>query len=234
MAAQGPQEAAGVSNRSTWEYYDLRSLQRPPGIDNAVAYWQGLGVPCTSGDVAAEAAEVEKLLRSLPPATFLDVGCGPGTFTGMLAGRGVALDQSANAVARVARDHEHAVPVRGDAMALPFAAGSFDRALVSHLYGLLLPDEAGVLMDETLRIAPEVLILDAGRPDGVASEEWQDRTLPDGSAHRVFRRHFKASELTSEVGGQAVFAGSFYVMVLAGVEVAGAVSRCSGRWRSPR
>lgn len=202
-----------MSNRSTWEYYDLRSLQRPPGISNAVTYWQGLGVPCTTEEVFAEATEVETVLRSLPPATFLDVGCGPGTFTGMLSGDGVALDQSANAVAKVALDHPHAAPVRGDAMALPFRSGSFDRALVSHLYGLLEPGEARPVLGEARRVARVTLILDAGRPEGVAAEEWQDRTLPDGSRHAVFRRHFDAEALASEVGGSVVFAGSFYVIV---------------------
>lgn len=206
-----------MSHRAIWEYYDRRSLQRTPGIDNAVAYWQGLGVACTAEQVAAEAAEVERLLRSLKPADFLDVGCGPGTFTGMLAGRGIALDQSANALSRVAREHSHASPVRGDALQLPFRGSSFDRALISHLYGLLQSRESAALLAEVRRVAPEVTILDAGRPDGVAGEEWQDRSLPDGSHHRVFRRHFRAEDLASEVGGRAVFAGSFYVMVTVGI-----------------
>jgi len=207
-----------VTNRATWEYYDRRSLQRPPGVQNAVVYWQGLGVSCSAEDVALEADEVVAILRSLPPATFLDVGCGPGTFTGTLPGTGVALDQSPNALARVLVDHPRAAPVRGDAMALPFRRGSFDRALVSHLYGLLQPHEARALLGEVRRIAREVVILDAGRPLGVTPEEWQQRSLPDGSEHRVFRRHFGADELAAEVGGRVVFAGSFYVIVVVGVD----------------
>lgn len=202
-----------MSIRSTWEYYDKRSLQRAPGIDNAVAYWQGLGVECTAEEVSAEADAVAAHLRALPPASFLDAGCGPGTFTGVLAGTGVALDQSANALARVAAEHPDAAPVRGDAMALPFASGSFDRALVSHLYGLLRDGEAGRLLSELRRVSGEVVILDAGRPDGVAAEELQDRTLPDGTRHTVFRRHFLAVELADEVEGSVDFAGRFYVIV---------------------
>lgn len=204
-------------NRSIWEYYDRRSVQRMPGVDNAVTYWQGLGVACTSDEVAAEASEVERLVRSLPPARFLDVGCGPGTFTGMLAGAGVAFDQSANAVSRAAREHGDAVPVRGDALELPFDRSSFDRALVSHLYGLLQSDDSSTLLAEVCRVAREVVILDAGRPEGVAPEQWQDRTLPDGSEHRIYRRHFEAQELASEVRGTTIFAGSFYVIVAVGV-----------------
>lgn len=206
-----------MTNRATWEYYDKRSLQRPPGVGNAVTYWQGLGVPCSAEDVGLEADEVVACLRSLPPTTFLDVGCGPGTFTGTLPGWGVALDQSFNALARVVVDHPRTPPVRGDAMALPFCPRSFGRALVSHLYGLLQPREARALLGEVRRIAGEVVILDAGRPAGVAAEEWQQRTLPDGSEHQVFRRHFRADELAAEVGGRVVFAGSFYVIVLVGM-----------------
>lgn len=216
-----------MSNRATWEYYDKRSLQRPPGVDNAVVYWQGLGVPCSTEDVVNEADEVVARLRSLPPATFLDVGCGPGTFTGTLAGTGVALDQSANALARVVADHPHVPAVRGDAMALPFGRLPFDRALVSHLYGLLQAREAQSLLGEVRRIAGEVVILDAGRPAGVAAEEWQRRTLPDGSEHQVFRRHFRADELAAEVGGSVVFAGSFYVIVLVGAPDAADVHTCA-------
>lgn len=204
---------AGEGNRSTWEYYDLRSLQRPPGVGNAVAYWQGLGVPCTSDDVAAEAARVEAELRALPPGRSLDVGCGPGTFTGFIGEEVVAIDQSHNAVVK-ARERFPSTPVlRGDAMSLPFATGSFDVALVSHLYGLLVPGEALDLMDEASRVASEVVIVDAGRPAGVAAEEIQERDLPDGSHHQVFRRHFEADGLAHEVGGRVVFGGSFYVVV---------------------
>lgn len=206
MARQG--------NRSTWEYYDLRSLQRPPGVDNAVAYWRGLGVPCDQDDVAAEAARVEAALDRLPPGRSVDVGCGPGTFTGLIPGHVVAMDQSRNAVVKVRERFPSTPVVRGDAMALPFATGSFDRALVSHLYGLLLPAEALHLMDEVSRVAREVVIVDAGRPTGVAAAEMQERDLPDGSRHRVFRRHFDAGELAREVGGEVVFGGSFYVLVV--------------------
>ena len=206
MARQG--------NRSTWGYYDLRSLQRPPGISNAVAYWQGLGVPCAPDDVASEAALVEEALSRLPPGISLDVGCGPGTFTGLIPGAVVAVDQSYNAVAKVRERFPRTPVVRGDAMALPFAAGAFDRALVSHLYGLLLPEEALTLTKEVSRVAGETVIVDAGRPGGVAAEEIQVRTLPDGSRHEVFRRHFEAGELAREVGGRVVFGGSFYVVVV--------------------
>jgi hypothetical protein len=57
-----------------------------------------------------------------------------------------------------------------------------------------------------------VVILDAGRPDGVAAEEWQDRSLPDGSRYRIYRRHFDPDILASEIDGTVLFTGSFYVL----------------------
>jgi hypothetical protein len=82
-----------------------------------------------------------------------------------------------------------------------------------HLYGLLLPDEGEVLLTEARRVAREVLILDAGRPEGVRAAEWQERTLEDGKPYRIFRRHFAARLLASEIGGNVIFDGNFYVLV---------------------
>ncbi len=44
--------------------------------------------------------------------------------------------------------------------------------------------------------------------------EWQERTFAtDGKPYRVFRRHFDAKTLASEVGGAVLFDGDFYVLV---------------------
>jgi hypothetical protein len=37
--------------------------------------------------------------------------------------------------------------------------------------------------------------------------------LHDGKPYRVFRRHFDAKTLASEVGGAVLFDGDFYVLV---------------------
>ena len=79
--------------QSLWKYYDRWAAEGVRGLANAHAYWTGLGLPVDTGEIAAEAAEVERRLRSLDPTTFIEVGCGPGTFTSMLAGTGVALDR---------------------------------------------------------------------------------------------------------------------------------------------
>jgi hypothetical protein len=199
--------------RDLWDYYDRRVAQGVPGLANAVSYWTGLGVSCSEAQIAEEAAEVERTLRSLPAMTFLEVGAGPGTFTGMVPGSGVALDQS-QAALRTLRSRLARVPVvGGDGLRLPFQACSFGRLFASHLYGLLPIEDRTALLNEARGVASELVVLDAGRPRGVPSEHWQERTLPDGSAWRVFRRHFDAEVLAGEIGGEVLFGGRFYVIV---------------------
>jgi SAM-dependent methyltransferase len=199
--------------RSLWEYYDRRVTGRLPGSANAHAYWTGLGVTVDIEDIAAEAAQLERVLRELSAVRFVDVGAGPGTFTGYLAGTGIAIDQSRRAL-DVLRTVAPGVPVvQADATALPVPGHAFDRFFSAHLYGLLLPDERERFLAEAHRVASEVVILDAGRPQGVSAEEWQERTLPEGGRYRVFRRHFDADALAAEVGGAVLFGGQFYVLV---------------------
>jgi ubiquinone/menaquinone biosynthesis C-methylase UbiE len=103
--------------------------------------------------------------------------------------------------------------VRADAMRLPVAAKAFGRVFMSHLYGLLLPDERVALVNEASRVGHEIVILDSGRPPGVLAEQWQARTLPDGTEYPIFRRHLDVETLISEVGGEALFDGQYYVMI---------------------
>ena len=186
---------------------------RLPGLANAHAYWTGRGVTVELEDIAAEAAQLGRHLRALSAVRFVEVGAGPGTFTGYLAGRGIAIDQSRSAL-DVLRTVAPEVPViQADAAALPVPSHAFDRFFSAHLYGLLLPGERASFLAEAHRVASEVVILDAGRPLGVSAEEWQERTLPGGGRYSVFRRHFHANALAAEVGGAVLFAGQFYVLV---------------------
>ena len=199
--------------RSLWAYYDRRVTGRLPGLANAHAYWTGLGVTVEVEDIAAEAAQLERLVGELSAVRFVEVGAGPGTFTRYLAGRGIAIDQSRRAL-DILRTEAPGVPViQADATLLPLGSHAVDRYFSAHLYGLLLPDERESFLAEAHRVASEVVILDAGRPQGVNAEEWQERTLPGGDSYRVFRRHFDADALAAEVGGVVLFAGQFYVLV---------------------
>jgi SAM-dependent methyltransferase len=213
MSASRPSASSGRHRRSLWEYYDRRVTERLPGIANAHAYWSGRGVNVSIEDIVADAGELERCLRELPPARFVDVGAGPGSFTGFLPGSGLAIDQSQAALTALRTLLPHVPAVRADALRLPLADESVDRLFAAHLYGLLLPEECRDLLAEARRVAREVLILDAGRPEGVLAAEWQERTLHDGTHYQVFRRHFDAATLAAEVGGHVLFNGTFYVLV---------------------
>jgi SAM-dependent methyltransferase len=208
-----PTRTSGDDRLALWEYYDRRVTDRLPGITNAHAYWNGLGVEVCLEDIAAEAGQLERNLRELPPTRFVDVGAGPGGFTGFLPGSGLAIDQSQRALEALQAVVPRVPVVRADALHLPLADRSVDRFFAAHLYGLLQPEERRDLLAEARRVAREVLILDAGRPEGVRAAEWQERTLSDGTQYQVFRRHFDAETLAAEVGGNVLFDGNFYVLV---------------------
>jgi SAM-dependent methyltransferase len=207
-----PTRTSGDHRHALWEYYDRRVTDRLPGINNAHAYWNGLGVEVSLEDIAAEAGQLERYLRELPPTRFVDVGAGPGGFTGFV-GSGLAIDQSQRALEALQAVVPRVPVVRADALHLPLGDRSVDRFFAAHLYGLLQPDERRDLLAEARRVAREVLILDAGRPEGVQAAEWQERTLNDGTQYEVFRRHFDAETLAAEVGGDVLFEGTFYVLV---------------------
>ena len=48
---------------------------------------------------------------------------------------------------------------------------------------------------------------------GARPEEWQTRSLADGSTHTVYKRHFDIDVLLAEVGGEPLFAGRYFVLV---------------------
>jgi Methyltransferase domain len=200
-----------------WEYYDRRVDElEATGLARALEYWRGLGVAATASEIGAEDIQVREVLHSLGPARFLEVGSGPGTYTSTLPGRGIALEQSAAAL-RVLLAGVRGIPaVRADALALPLRDASVERVFAGHIYGIL--DEPGrcALLSEARRVASEIVVVDSGRPAGVPAEQWQERSIgQDGEVFSVFRRHFEAQELADEIGGRVLFAGRFYVVVVA-------------------
>jgi hypothetical protein len=201
--------------RSLWEYYDRRAAQGVRGLAHAQDYWSGLGVVVDVNEIAGEAVQVERELRARGPARFVEVGCGPGTFTSMLAGSGVVVDQSHTALRFVGSHLPHLPAVRADGGSLPLRNKAVERFFAAHLYGLLEADDRDSLLQEARRVADEIIILDAGRPPGVNAEEWQDRSLPEGGSYRVYRHHFDPTALADEIRGQVLFAGRFYVMARA-------------------
>lgn len=196
---------------SLWTYYDRRDYEG--GVAGAFRYFRNLGVEVTPEAIGEELREITRQLARLPPTTFVDVGAGPGVFTAQLPGSGFAVDQSARALRRLRGENADVPVIRGDATALPLAAKAVTRVFAGHLYGHLEPDERKAFLAEIRRVADEFVILDSGLPPGALAEEWQRRTLPDGTTHTVYKRHFTIETLSAEVRGDPLFAGRYYVLV---------------------
>ncbi len=161
-----------------------------------------------------ERARLERMLSGLTPARTLDVACGTGFLTRYLPGEVVGVDQS-GAMLDVAREQApDAEYVQGDAFALPFPDGSFDRLFTGHFYGHLEPPEREVFLVEARRVAREIVVADAARRPGHEPEEWQQREISDGSTWPVFKRFFLPEQLVGELGGgDVLFAGEWFVVV---------------------
>ncbi|MGZ4256692.1 MAG: class I SAM-dependent methyltransferase [Gaiellaceae bacterium] len=161
-----------------------------------------------------EVDELHRALEALPPARTLDVACGTGFLTKHLPGEVVGLDQSESMLEEARRQAPNATFETGDALELPFAAGSFDRVFTAHFYGHL--DEADRLrfLGEARRVASELVVVDSAlRPD-VAPEEVQERILNDGSRWEVYKRYFTPAGLADELGGgTTLLAGRWFVAV---------------------
>jgi ubiquinone/menaquinone biosynthesis C-methylase UbiE len=163
--------------------------------------------------------EVRKLIevvRGLTPARVLDVACGTGFLTQHLAGEVVALDQSPRMVALTGERVPAARVLQGDAVPLPFAAQEFERVFTAHFYGHLLAPERQAFLAEARRVAGELVIVDSARREDTGAEQWQERTLNDGSAHRIYKRFFEGERLAAELGGgEVLHAGGWFVCVAA-------------------
>jgi SAM-dependent methyltransferase len=155
-------------------------------------------------------------VTSLSVVRTVDVACGTGFLTRHLPGRVVGIDTSAGMLAESRAGHAHPL-VRGDAFALPFRDGTFERVFTGHFYGHLLPEQRARFLDEGRRVAPELVVVDAKIHPAVRAEQIQERVLNDGSSHRVFKRYFTADQLADELdGGQVLFDGRWFVMVSSG------------------
>lgn len=161
-----------------------------------------------------EVEELVRLVASLAPLRVLDVGCGTGFLTRHLRGEVTALDQSQSMLEIAASRMPGAAVVLGDAVPLPFDAGSFQRVFTSHFYGHLLAGERDAFLREARRVGTELVVVDSAlRPD-VAPEQWQERVLNDGSRHEVYKRFFSGRQLADELGGgEVLHDGRWFVVV---------------------
>ena len=176
------------------EYYDARAGE----YDD---WWNGTGLFADrrrDGWHDAVASLTESL-RQLPPARTLDVACGSGFLTRHLPGEITALDQSTRMLSLARARLPDARLVHSDADPLPFDHDAFERVFSSHFYGHLESPDRERFLEESARVARELILVDAAtRPDHAAAE-LQARVLNDGSRYEVFKRYFDALELTREL-----------------------------------
>ena len=150
----------------------------------------------------------------MQPGRTLDVACGTGFLTRHLRGEVVGLDQS-ESMLHIARNRIPKVSfVQGDAFSLPFPDSSFDRVLTGHFYGHLQAPERQRFLAEAYRVSSELVVVDAALRNDVEAEEWQERTLSDGSRYEVYKRFFTGRGLAEEIGGgEILFEGRWFVVV---------------------
>jgi demethylmenaquinone methyltransferase/2-methoxy-6-polyprenyl-1,4-benzoquinol methylase len=153
-------------------------------------------------------------VAALPPRSTLDVACGTGFLTRNLRGSVTGLDQSKQMLAIARERRPDGRFVTGDALALPFADGAFDRVLTGHFYGHLEIDDRARFLAEARRVAPELVVIDSHLQSGHEAEEWQQRQLNDGSVHTIYKRYFTGAGLADELGGgEVLLDGRWFVAV---------------------
>jgi ubiquinone/menaquinone biosynthesis C-methylase UbiE len=190
-------------------YYNARAREYDEWYEG-LGRFDGLDRPRWDEDVR----ELERIVASLAPARTLDVACGTGFLTSHLQGEVVGLDQSASMLAIAAQRVPAGEFVQGDALALPFEDGSFDRVFTGHFYGHLEPGAREAFLLEARRVAPELIVVDSAVRHDRQDEERQERVLNDGSRWEVYKRYFTGAELAAEVGGAEVLhEGRWFVVV---------------------
>lgn len=195
---------AFASDAATARYYDRRAAEYDE-------WYRGEG-HFAERDRPGWAQEVDSLtslLGSLASLTTLDVACGTGYLSRHLHGPVIAVDQSAKMVA-IARMRIRCAAV-GDALALPFVDGGVERVFTGHFYGHLADDERGAFVKEARRVGGELVVVDSARRPELPAETWQPRILNDGSSHRIWKRFLGPEELADEIGGERIFAGTWFV-----------------------
>ena len=192
-------------------YYDRRA-------DEYDDWWLGRGLYADRDrpDWDDEVAVLAELIATLPPKRTLDVACGTGFLTRYLRGDVVGLDQSERMLG-VAREQVPAARfVEGDALALPFDDGEFERIFTSYFYCHLEDADRTRFLAEARRVAPELVVVASVPGAGDPLERFEERVLKDGSRWTVYKRVFTGDQLAAELGGGVVLhEGRWFVVVRA-------------------
>jgi ubiquinone/menaquinone biosynthesis C-methylase UbiE len=192
-------------------YYDRRAFE----YDD---WWLGEGL-YAHRDRPGWEEELEQLARviaALPPLRTLDVACGTGFLTRHLRGDVVGLDQSERMLEVARRQAPQARFVQGDALALPFEDGEFDRVFTSYFYCHLEEPDRARFLAEAQRVAGELVVVGSRHQPGADATRWEERVLKDGSRWTVFKRVFTGEQLAAELGsGEVLHEGRWFVVVRA-------------------
>jgi ubiquinone/menaquinone biosynthesis C-methylase UbiE len=203
----GPPSDPGFANDpATAAYYDQRA-----GEYDEWCRGEGLFAARDRPGWEDEVTEIVGLGQGLPPARTLDIACGTGFLTQHLRGFVVGLDQSPAMVAIAQSRLPAGLAIVGDALNLVVSDDSFDRVFTGHFYGHLPAEERQTFLTEARRVAGELVVVDSAVRHGVDPEQWQQRVLNDGSCHQVYKRYFTADQLATELGGEVLMAGSWFV-----------------------
>jgi SAM-dependent methyltransferase len=164
----------------------------------------------------AECEAVERFVESLPGGHVLDIGCGTGYLTRLLRGTVVAVDHSPEMLELARTRVPAAALVRADVPPLPFADGVFDLAFSSNFYSHIdAPATRAELIEEALRVAEVMVVLEQVWQPGLPRESYELRRLLDGSEYRVFKRYATPTELALELSGTIAFSSDEFVAVRA-------------------
>jgi ubiquinone/menaquinone biosynthesis C-methylase UbiE len=192
-------------------YYDRRAFE----YDD---WWLGEGL-YAHRDRPGWEEELEQLARviaALPPLRTLDVACGTGFLTRHLRGDVVGLDQSERMLEVARRQAPQARFVQGDALAVPFEDGEFDRVFTSYFYCHLEEPDRARFLAEAQRVAGELVVVGSRHQPGADATRWEERVLKDGSRWTVFKRVFTGEQLAAELGsGEVLHEGRWFVVVRA-------------------
>jgi ubiquinone/menaquinone biosynthesis C-methylase UbiE len=192
-------------------YYDRRAYE----YDD---WWLGEGL-YADRDRPGWEEELESLadvIAALPPVRTLDVACGTGFLTRHLRGDVVGLDQSERMLEVARSQAPHAQFAQGDALALPFPDGDFDRVFSSYFYCHLEEPDRERFLAEARRVARELVVVGSRHQPGTDATRWEQRVLKDGSRWTVYKRVFTGEQLAAELGGgEILHEGRWFVVVRA-------------------
>jgi ubiquinone/menaquinone biosynthesis C-methylase UbiE len=189
-------------------YYEARA-------DEYDDWWLGRGLYAERHRPGWEEAraELEHWIAELPPAHTLDVACGTGFMTRHLHGEVVGIDQSASMLEIAREQAPNAEFAAGDALALPFDDGSFDRVFTSYFYCHLEEQDRLRFLAEARRVARELVVVASVPGENDPLERWEERKLKDGSRWQVYKRVFAPEDLAKELDGRVLHANEYFVMV---------------------